>query len=106
MDLWQNDTFGASFEFFPPRAYRESLGRIMETDLFGVRLGIYKKATESNAKRAKRPGTYSAAQCGVLLAAAEYAVELSEQDSQRAPFGDSKSPFYSRPLATKRIAIQ
>ena len=54
---------------------------------FGVRLGIYKKATESKAeKKAKRPGTYSAAQCGVLLAAAEYAVELSEQDSQRAPF--------------------
>ena len=68
--------------------------------IYGARLGIYRtrKATGSIAKDdkrpAKRPGTYSAAKCGVL-AAAEYTVELSKQSQdvsdQRTPLGVSKS---------------
>ena len=64
--------------------------------VYGARLGIYnRKATEAKTKGGKRHGTYSAAKCGVL-AAAEYVVELSKQESQdgsiqRTPFGVSNS---------------
>ena len=68
--------------------------------IYGARLGTYRKATESIAKEeeerlAKKLGIYSVAKCGVL-AAAEYVVELSKQESQdgsgqRTPFGVSKS---------------
>ena len=68
---------------------------------YGARLGIYNRKLlaerKSKAKKgAKKPGTYTAAKCGVL-AAAEYVVELSKQQEsqdgshQQTPFGVSKT---------------
>ena len=64
--------------------------------IYGARLGIYKKRSAVGDKGAKKPGTYAAAKFGVL-AAAEYAVEISKQQksqesgSQLTPLGVSES---------------
>ena len=98
-DIWISDSPGR------PLATASSCSRLglkgrrwaeLWREIYGARLGIYnRKATESKAKGGKRPGTYSAAKCGVL-ATAEYVVQLSKQESQhgsgqRTPFGVNKS---------------
>ena len=100
MDQGRKHTVGARFEF-SRLGYKGRRWAQLWRQHYGARLGIYNRKllaerTSKAKKGAKKPGTYTAAQRGVL-AAAEYVVELSKQQEsqdgshQQTPFGVSKS---------------